>query len=74
LQIITKTIPITFAVRHGDLLPILIYNIQLHPFLLRLEDFFLGVCFPDFKGWVKACADDVVTFGEDDDDLIPKVS
>jgi hypothetical protein len=38
LQMITKTIPINFAVRHGDLLAMLIYNIQLlHPFLLRLK-------------------------------------
>jgi hypothetical protein len=38
----------------------LLYNIQLQYFLLRLEDVLPGVCFLDFEEQVEAYVDDVV--------------
>jgi hypothetical protein len=48
----------------------LLYNIQLQPFLLRLEDVLPGVSFPDFQERVEAYVDDVVAVGEDESDLL----
>jgi hypothetical protein len=48
----------------------LLFNIQLQPFLLRLEDILPGVAFPDFKERVEAYVDDVVVVGEDEADLL----
>jgi hypothetical protein len=48
----------------------LLYAIQLQPFLLRLEDMPPGVAFPDFEERVEAYVDDVVVVGEDEEDLL----
>ncbi len=48
----------------------LLFNIQLQLFLLRLEDILPGVAFPDFEERVEAYVDDVVVVGEDEADLL----
>jgi hypothetical protein len=48
----------------------LLFNIQLQPFLLRLEEVLPGVAFPDFEERMEAYVDDVVVVGEDEDDLL----
>ncbi len=70
LNRITREVPITFSIQHGDLIAMLLFNIQLQPFLLRLEEVLLGVTFPDFEERVEAYVDDLVVVGEDDDDLL----
>jgi hypothetical protein len=70
LHRITPEVPITFSIRQGDPIAMLLYNIQLQPYLLRLEDFLPGVVFPDFEEKVEAYVDDVVAVGEHEEDLI----
>jgi hypothetical protein len=48
----------------------LLYNIQLQPFVLRLEDELPEVSFPDFEKRVEAYINDVVVVGEDKTDLL----
>jgi hypothetical protein len=62
--------PITLSLRQGDPIAMLLYNIQLQPYLLRLEDFLPGVAFLDFEEKVEAYVDYVVVVGEDEEDLI----
>ncbi len=62
--------PITFSVRQGDPIAMLLYIIQLQPFLLRLEEVLPGVAFPDFDERVEAYVDNVVVVGEDENDLL----
>ncbi len=64
LQQITRALPITFSIRQGDHMAMLLYAIQLQPFLLRLEDVLPGVAFPDFEERVEAYVDDMVVVGE----------
>jgi hypothetical protein len=48
----------------------LLHNIQLQPFSLRLEDELPEVSFLDFEKRVEAYVDDVVAVGEDKTDLL----
>jgi hypothetical protein len=70
LHCITPAVSITFSIRQGDPIAMLLYNIQLQPYLLRLEEVLPGVAFPDFEERVEAYVDDVVTLGEDENDLL----
>jgi hypothetical protein len=70
LHRITPAVPITFSMRQGDPIAMLLYNIQLQPYLLKLEEVLPDVAFPDFEERVEAYVDDVVTLGEDEDDLL----
>jgi hypothetical protein len=47
-----------------------LYNIQLQPFLLKLESVLPGVCFLDLEEQVEAYVHDVVAVGENDGDLL----
>jgi hypothetical protein len=49
LHCITPAVLITFAIRQGDSIAMLLYNIQLQPYFLRLEKVLPGVAFPDFE-------------------------
>ncbi len=49
LHRISRALPITFSVRQGNPIAMLLYNIQLQPFLLRLEDVLPGVSFLTFR-------------------------
>jgi hypothetical protein len=42
LQRITRALPITFSIRQGDPIAMLLYAVQLQPFLLRLENMLPG--------------------------------
>ncbi len=55
--------PITFLVHQGDPIVLLLYIVQLQPFLLQLEDALPGVSFPDFGERVEAYVDNVVVVG-----------
>ncbi len=66
----TRAMPITFSVRQGDPITILLYNIQFQPFLLKLRDELLGVSFPDFEERVEAYVNNMVAVGEDETDLL----
>jgi hypothetical protein len=70
LDRVTREVPISFSIRQGDPIAMLLFNIQLQPFLLRLEDILPGVAFPDFEERVEAYVDDVVVVGEDEADLL----
>ncbi len=70
LHCITLVVPITFSIRQEDPIAMLLYNIQLQPYLLRLGEVLSGVAFPDFKERVEAYVDDVVAVGEDEEDLL----
>jgi hypothetical protein len=70
LHHVTSAVPITFLVRQGDPIAMLLYIIQLQPFLLRLEEVLPGVAFPDFEERVEAYVGDVVVVGEDENDLL----
>jgi hypothetical protein len=70
LHRISRALPITFSVHQGDPIAMLLYNIQLHPFLLWLEDVLPGVSFPDFEERVETYVDNVVAVGEDESDLL----
>ncbi len=48
LHHVTPAVPITSSVRQGDPIAMLLYIIQLQPFLLRLEEVLPGVAFSDF--------------------------
>jgi hypothetical protein len=61
---------ITFSMCQGDPIAMLLYNIQLQPFILRLEDELPEVSFPDFEKRAEAYVDDVVAVGEDKTDLL----
>jgi hypothetical protein len=63
LHHVTPAVPITFSA-------MLVYVIQVQPFLLRLEEVLPGVAFPDFEERVEAYVDDVVVVGEDENDLL----
>ncbi len=70
LHRISRVVPITFSVHQGDPIAMLLYNIRLQPFLLKLEDLLPGVSFLDFEEMVEAYGDDVVAVGEDETDLL----
>jgi hypothetical protein len=70
LDRVTREVPISFSIRQGDPIAMLLFNIQLQPFLLWLEDILPGVAFPDFEERVEAYVDDVVVVGEDEADLL----
>ncbi len=70
LHCITLAVPITFSIRQRDLIAMLLYNIQLQPYPLRLEEVLSGVALTDFKERVEAYVDDVVAVGEDEEDLL----
>jgi hypothetical protein len=69
LHCVTPAESITFSIRQGDPMAMLLYNIQLKPFLLRLDDVLPGVAFPDFEEREEAYVNDMVALGEDEEDL-----
>ncbi len=56
-------VPIIFSISQWDPIAMLLYKIQLQPFLRWLEDFWPGVYFPHFEERVEAYVDDVVVIG-----------
>jgi hypothetical protein len=70
LDRVTREVPISFSIRQGDPITMLLFNIQLQPFLLWLEEVLPEVAFPDFEERVEANVDDVVVVGKDEGDLL----
>ena len=70
LSQLSRSVPITFSVRQGDPLAMLLYIIQLEPFLWTLHRALPGL---DVAGIVElafAYVDDVDILGDDDEDIV----
>ena len=70
LNRLSREVPITFSVRQGDPLAMLLFNIQLEPFLWLLHRLLPGVDVAGIVELVLAYVDDVDIIGDDDEDII----
>ena len=70
LNRLSREVPITFSVWQGDPLAMLLFNIQLEPFLWLLHRLLPGVDVAGIVELVLAYVDDVDIIGDDDEDII----
>ena len=67
---LTAEIRLTFSIRQGDPIAMLLYIFYMEPFLLRLEEITLGVKITDFSQQDEDYADDVEAMVEKEEDFI----
>ena len=66
----TRMVPILFSIRQGDPLAMLLFILQLEPFLWTLQETLPGISIGPLIESVLAYVDDVDVLGDSDDDLV----
>ena len=67
---LTAEVSLTFSIRQGDPIAMLLYIFYMEPFLLRLEEITQGVKITDFSQKDEDYADDVEAMVEKEEDFI----
>ena len=70
LENLTRSIRVSFSIRQGDPLSMLLYIVYIEPLLVYIEQRIVGLSFPDIHPGLDAYCDDVNILTENLKDLV----